>query len=68
MTTNDKSGIGPFSSAGGGKGKKGGRFAAGAGGYCRCPACGATMAHQRGVPCFERVCSKCGAKMTRGQL
>jgi hypothetical protein len=66
MKSNDNKGIGPFSSSWGGRGRQGGRFAAGAGGVCRCPACGETIAHQRGMPCFESVCPKCGNKMTRG--
>ena len=51
---------------GGGRGRQGGRFAAGPGGLCRCPACGQTIPHQRGVPCFESVCPNCGTKMIRG--
>ncbi len=64
---NYRKGIGPFGTGrGGGRGRQGGRFAAGAGGFCLCPACGETVPHQRGVPCFERVCPGCGTKMTRG--
>jgi ferredoxin len=32
---------------------------------CICPACNTVVAHQRGNPCFETACPKCGAKMTR---
>jgi hypothetical protein len=38
---------------------------AGPGGECVCPECGAKSAHQRGVPCFDVKCPKCGAAMTR---
>lgn len=30
---------------------------------CKCPECGATAPHQRGTPCTEQTCPKCGAKM-----
>ena len=49
---------------GGGRGRMGG-FAAGAGGYCVCPSCSAKAPHQRGAPCYQMSCPKCGAKMTR---
>ena len=37
----------------------------GVGGNCICPKCGEWMPHQRGVPCQEERCPKCGAKMLR---
>jgi len=37
----------------------------GAGGNCVCPKCAYVMPHQRGVPCQEARCPKCGAKMLR---
>ena len=37
----------------------------GAGGNCICPKCGTVTPHQRGVPCQEARCPKCGAKMLR---
>ena len=43
---------------GGGKGK-------GPGGECVCPDCGEIKPHERGVPCFEVKCPKCGSPMTR---
>ena len=30
---------------------------------CVCPNCGATVPHQRGVPCYTIKCPKCGALM-----
>ncbi len=51
----------------GGRGLGGG-FAAGPGGYCVCPACGEKTAHQRGIPCYEMKCPKCGTAMTREQV
>jgi hypothetical protein len=49
---------------GGGRGRMGGR-AMGPGGQCVCPGCGATAAHQRGVPCTDQKCPKCGQAMVR---
>lgn len=46
-------------------GRGGGPLAAGPGGYCVCSQCGQKEPHQRGVPCFERKCPKCGAAMIR---
>ena len=43
----------------------GGGMAAGPGGLCVCPACGATASHQVGVPCYTQKCPKCGTAMTR---
>lgn len=50
--------------AGRGMGRRGG-FAMGPGGNCVCPACGATVAHQQGAPCYQMKCPKCGNPMTR---
>lgn len=30
---------------------------------CVCPECGATVAHERGIPCAEQECPKCGVVM-----
>ncbi|OQY06656.1 MAG: hypothetical protein B6I25_03425 [Planctomycetales bacterium 4572_13] len=48
-----------------GRGKMGGPLAAGPGGNCVCPNCGATVAHVVRQPCNTRSCPQCGAKMTR---
>ena len=49
----------------GGGGRMGG-FAAGPGGACVCPKCGAKAPHQIGTPCYLQKCPKCGSPMTRG--
>jgi hypothetical protein len=47
-------------------GRMGGtRPGAGAGGNCVCPGCGAKVPHQRGVPCYNIKCPKCGNGMVR---
>jgi hypothetical protein len=49
-----------------GAGRVGGtRPGAGPGGECMCPSCGATVAHQAGLPCNQRNCPKCGTLMAR---
>ena len=48
----------------GGRGRMGG-FGLGPGGECVCPDCGKTAPHQRGVPCYQIKCPKCGSQMTR---
>lgn len=48
-----------------GRGRMGG-FAAGPGGICKCPKCGYEEPQIRGVPCMNKKCPKCRAKMTRG--
>jgi predicted Fe-Mo cluster-binding NifX family protein len=55
--------------AGGGRG--GGRMGPGSGqgagaqDLCRCPACGASVPHERGIPCFQVNCPQCGKPMVR---
>jgi len=49
---------------GGGRGRGGGQ-GLGLGGGCYCPNCKHTEPHERGVPCFNRKCPKCGTLMAR---
>jgi ferredoxin len=57
-------GQGMGSGHGGGRGRMGG-FAAGPSGNCACPNCGYKISHQRGQPCYQMKCPKCGSPMTR---
>ena len=51
--------------AGQGRGRMGGSLAGGAIGACVCPKCGEHLAHERGVPCVQRQCPKCGTTLIR---
>jgi len=54
--------------SGSGKGERGrqpGGQGLGPGGICVCSNCGHEEEHQRGQPCYEKECPKCGTKMTR---
>ena len=53
-------GTGPI----GGRGRGSG-YGVGPGGECYCPNCGYKVSHERGVPCFNKKCPKCGSAMTR---
>lgn len=60
------SGFGGGQGPGGGRGRQGGnRPGSGPGGNCVCPSCGTIVAHQRGIPCYQTVCPKCGVKMVK---
>ena len=47
------------------RGRMGGPLAAGPAGYCVCSQCGHRETHERGSPCSQRACPKCGAPMRR---
>lgn len=47
-----------------GRGRMGG-FGLGPSGDCVCSKCGHKESHERGEPCYQKKCSKCGADMTR---
>jgi hypothetical protein len=68
MNGQNRGGMGPGGGQGqGGQrlGRMGGPNAAGPGGYCVCPQCGHQEPHERGIPCNQRQCPKCGASLTR---
>jgi hypothetical protein len=66
-------GAGPMTGGGGmgrgtgagGRGRMGGR-GLGPEGECLCPQCGERAPHERGIPCYEQKCPKCGTAMVRG--
>jgi hypothetical protein len=60
-------GQGPGTGRGMGGGGTGRGSGVGPGGSCVCPACGEKVPHQRGVPCYDLKCPKCGAGMVREQ-
>ena len=63
--TGTGSGTGQGQGRGGRRAAGAGGAAAGPGGYCVCLSCGERAVHERGVPCINQKCSKCGASMTR---
>lgn len=48
-----------------GRGRMGGPTAGGSVGVCLCPNCGHTQPHERGVPCTQVKCPKCGTNLIR---
>jgi hypothetical protein len=48
-----------------GKGRRGGPLKAGPEGNCLCPNCNHRVPHERGEPCMDRKCPKCGTRMVR---
>lgn len=50
---------------GGGRGRQPGGFGLGPGSFCVCPQCKTRIPHERGVPCYQVQCAKCGSQMTR---
>lgn len=48
-----------------GFGRMDGSFANENVGYCVCPQCGHSQPHERGFPCFEISCPKCGTPLIR---
>ena len=59
-------GMGGRGGRGGRPGRMGGnRPGAGPAGACICPNCGATIAHQAGVPCYQMSCPQCKTQMVR---
>lgn len=59
-------GTGPPRGPAGRGGRMGGNMQrTGPEGNCICPACGEKLSHKKGVPCFNLICTKCGAKMVR---
>jgi len=70
MRKRNRSGMGTGGGQGQGQGgqglgRMGGPFAAGPDGSCVCPQCGYQEPHQRGIPCMQKQCPKCGIPMTR---
>ena len=49
----------------GGRGRQPHGFGLGPGGFCVCPVCGTKIPHQRGIPCYQQRCPKCGQRMIR---
>ncbi len=65
MNGGNRSRKGMGQGAGGGRGRMGGQKAGGAAGVCRCPNCGHSQPHERGVPCTRVQCPKCRMPMIR---
>ena len=54
--------------ANGGMGRNRTNAGLGKGGLCICSSCGASVSHQRGIPCYNMKCPNCGAAMVRDGL
>jgi len=70
MKGRNRGGMGPGGGqgqgrVGQGRGRMGGPLAGGAVGTCLCPNCGHREPHERGAPCVQKRCPKCGTAMTR---
>jgi len=65
MNGKKRGGMGQGGGQGRGRGRMGGPLAGGAVGTCLCPKCGHREPHERGVPCAQKQCPKCGTAMTR---
>jgi hypothetical protein len=70
MNGSKRVGMGQGGGGGQGRGRQGqrgpgGPFAVNATGTCFCPKCGNREPHERGVPCLQKQCPKCGTAMTR---
>jgi len=65
MNGRKSGGMGQGGGQGQGRGRMGGPLAGGAVGTCLCPKCGHRETHERGVPCVQKQCPKCGTAMTR---
>ncbi|NLI81593.1 MAG: hypothetical protein GX443_07890 [Deltaproteobacteria bacterium] len=48
-----------------GRGARMGGAGIGPGGLCVCSRCGTTVPHERGIPCTQMKCPKCGASLAR---
>jgi ribosomal protein S26 len=48
-----------------GRGFGRGGMGRGPGGNCVCPNCGEKVPHERGIPCAQVRCPKCGTPMIR---
>jgi len=57
---------GGIGAGGSGMGRMGGNMpGSGPSGNCVCPSCGKTAPHERGIPCSQIQCPKCGSPMLR---
>jgi predicted Fe-Mo cluster-binding NifX family protein len=64
-TGGGQGGTGIGGGRGQGRGRMGGFQATGTVGMCLCPKCGHRQEHERGIPCVQTQCPKCGTSLTR---